>query len=220
VIQLAAYYKNPSIGVFGRANDRLGLLPKHCPLNLNEALEAALGIEVFQTNIFGTSLLGPLLAFNNHGLLVSQHAFEKEIRYLKNLDLKVGVLADRLTAFGNLVLLNDQGAIVPMGLAKGTLRKMEETLDCEVVPCEIRESRVPGAFGVATNKGAILHPLLEEDEICRIEEVLKVKADIGTVNRGMGLLRTGVIANSRGVLLGNESTGPEINRIQDSLGLL
>jgi translation initiation factor 6 len=220
VIRLAAYYRNPNIGVFGRANDRLGLLPKLCPPDLREALEAALGIEVFQTNVCGTSLLGPLLAFNNHGLLVSHHAFEEEIRYLRGLDLKVGVLADRLTAFGNLVLLNDRGAVVPSGLARRTLREMEETLDCEVVPCEIQEFRVPGALGVATNKGAILHPLMEEEEICRIEEVLRVKADIGTVNRGVGLLRTGIIANSRGVLLGNESTGPEINRIQDSLGLL
>ncbi len=79
---------------------------------------------------------------------------------------------------------------------------------------------IVGSTGVATNNGALLHPLAGEDEIKHIKSILKADVDIGTVNRGTGFVRTGILANTKDVLLGDMTTGPEIMRIEDALGLL
>jgi translation initiation factor 6 len=136
------------------------------------------------------------------------------------LDINVGIVNDKVNALGNLILANDNGGIVSPSLSKKGIKDIEDILDIDVEKRKISGFKTVGSVGVATNKGALIHPLVKEKELEWIESVLKVEADIGTVNRGTGFVRTGIVANSKGVLVGEETTGPEIMRIEDSLGLL
>lgn len=219
-IQLVAFNKNPNIGIFGRVNDRIAIVPRGSPRRFTTALEESLEVEVHQTNIAGTSLVGSLVAMNNSGLVVTRQASADEVKELKGLDMKVAVIKDKYTAMGNLLLLNDRGAIAGKGFGKRSLRLMADALDCEVVTGELGEFRTLGAIGIATNKGALVHPLVSEGELEWVEGILKVEVEVGTVNRGVGFVRTGIIANGKGLLMGNETTGPEITRIEETLGLL
>ncbi len=220
VINLIAYNKNPNIGVIGKANDKFGLVPVICPLSFSSAVPDALGVEVHRVNICGTFLIGAMVAMNNKGAVLSKHTYKEEINEMKKLDINVGVAKEKFTALGNLVLLNDNGAIASKVLGKKTIAMMKDVLDCEVEVRDIGGFRAVGSAGVATNKGALVHPMVGEEELKWIEDILKVDVDIGTVNRGVGFVRTGIIANKNGALIGNETTGPEIARIEHSLGLL
>lgn len=220
MINLIAYNKNPNIGVIGKANDKLALLPAACPPNFASAASETLGVEVHRINICGTFLIGAMLALNNKGAVLSKHAYREEINKMKKLDLNVGIVKEKFTALGNLVLLNDSGAVASRLLSKKTLAVMREVFDCEVEVKDIGGFKAVGSAGVATNRGALVHPVVSEEELKWIEDILKVGVDIGTVNRGVGFIRTGIIANKNGALVGNETTGPETARIEDSLGLL
>jgi len=44
--------------------------------------------------------------------------------------------------------------------------------------------------------------------------------DVGTVNFGSPLVGSGILANSRGYVAGDETTGPELGRIEDALGFM
>ena len=44
--------------------------------------------------------------------------------------------------------------------------------------------------------------------------------DVGTVNLGSPLVGSGLLANSYGYLAGDETTGPELGRIEDALDFL
>ena len=44
--------------------------------------------------------------------------------------------------------------------------------------------------------------------------------EIGTVNYGTSFLGSGVVANSKGALIGNATTGIETNRVEWALGYL
>jgi translation initiation factor 6 len=44
--------------------------------------------------------------------------------------------------------------------------------------------------------------------------------DISTVNCGFPYLRVGMAANSNGAVVGNATTGPEMVRIESSLGII
>ncbi|MEE8403573.1 MAG: translation initiation factor IF-6 [Candidatus Hydrothermarchaeaceae archaeon] len=217
---LISYNKNSNIGVVARVNDSIALLPPLCPEEFSSAISRELEVEVFKTNIYGTSLIGSMTVMNNTGILLPKFVYKAEIEVIKKSRLNIGIIKDKLTALGNLVLSNDSGAIVCRKFTKSSIRTMGDVLDLEVEKGNIADFGIVGSMGVATNKGVIVHPLAKEDEIKRIESVLKTDVDVGTVNRGAGFVRTGILVNTKNVLLGDMTTGPEIMRIEDALGLL
>jgi len=52
-----------------------------------------------------------------------------------------------------------------------------------------------------------------------VEELFKLPVDIGTVNFGSPLVGSGILANSKGYVVGLDTTGPEISRIEERIGL-
>ena len=220
VLRLADYSKNPNIGVYVGANDNLAVLPPEAPESFAELLAETLDVEVVGSTVADTMIIGVMMALNNNGAVVSRHCSSTELEKLKKAGLNVGVVHDKYTALGNLVLLNDRGAIASEVLSREAAKVMEDALGCEVALKDLGGYKIVGSLGVATNKGALLHPNLEEEELDWVEEVLKVEVDIGTVNQGVGYVKTGIVANSKGALIGSATTGPEIARIEDSLGFL
>jgi translation initiation factor 6 len=220
VTGLISYNKNPNVGVVARTNDNIALVPSSCPKDFASALQEELEVEVLKTNICGTSLIGAMTVMNNTGIMLPKFVYKKEVLAIKKSNLNVGVLKDKFTALGNLILFNDNGAIVYRKFTKGSIRAIEDVLDMEVEKGDIAGFGTVGSMAIATNKGALVHPLAREDEIEHIKNVLKTDVDVGTVNRGTGFVRTGILANTKNCLLGNRTTGPEITRIEDALGLL
>ena len=217
---LLSFNKNPNIGVVARVNDDTALVPALSPNDFSSAIQEGLEVEVIKTNVFGTFLIGSLTVMNNKGILLPKFVYKKEADTIKKAGLNVGILKDKFTALGNLILFNDKGAIVYKKFTKGAISMIEDTFDIEAAKGDIAVFGTVGSLGIATNKGALVHPLAREDEIEHIESVLRVEVDVGTVNRGAGFVRTGILANNKNVLLGNRTTGPEITRIEDALGLL
>ena len=66
----------------------------------------------------------------------------------------------------------------------------------------------------------LLHPDVTPDEALLIEEVLGVKPMVGTVSFGSPYVGAGVCASNQGAISGTQTTGPELNRIEDALGFL
>lgn len=214
-----SYMRNPNIGVFARASDSLAVIPRGCPEVFEEEIKKALEVDVIKTDISGTGLVGAFIVMNNKGVLLPKTVKSEERKAFDKLDINVGVCQDKFTALGNLVVVNSHGAVVSPGLGKAAREMMADVFDCEVESAKVRAFRTIGSVGAATDKGGVFHPSITDDELDWIGEVLKVPVDVGTVNRGMGFVRTGIIANTKGVMMGSETTGPEITRIEDALRL-
>ena len=71
-----------------------------------------------------------------------------------------------------------------------------------------------GAIAVVTNKGLLVNPLATDEEVAELGQLFGVTADVGTVNRGSPFIKAGIVANDKGVIAGEETTGPELMRIQ------
>jgi len=56
--------------------------------------------------------------------------------------------------------------------------------------------------------------------IDRVEQVLGVPAMVGTVCFGSPHIGAGLVCSDNGVCVGGSTTGPELNRIEDALGLI
>ncbi len=208
------FFGDPNIGLYSFATDRYCLLGTH--RKENKKLREALGVPVAVSSAEHTDLAALFVAGNSSGIVVSKIFEDYELEHLKN-SFEVLVLDTDYTALGNLILLNDKG-IVLSPLLKRHKEKIEKFFG---LPCEITKIAgivVVGSTGIATNRGCLLHPKVKDAEKEIIERTLKVKTDIGTVNFGSPFVKSGIIANSGGVVVSEACSGPELGRISETLG--
>ena len=212
---------NPHVGVYCKANDFVAFVQPHLREKDLREIEEALEANVVKLTIGGSSIIGSLMAMNSHGMIVTDFIEEEELAIIeKNFEGEILIIDDKYNAAGNNILTNDYGAIVHPMLRDETVKKIEETLEVKAVKATIAGINTVGMAAVATNKGVLCHPKVEEEEKKILEEVLGVEVKIGTVNHGMPYVGAGLVANSRGAITGINSTGIELNRIEDALDLI
>jgi len=205
---------DPNIGLYGFATDKYCMLGiKHKPDKL-KALDVKLNI----STAMNSSLPSLFIAGNSFGIAVPALMELYELRHLEKL-FNVLVLDTDYTAIGNLVLLNDKGAVLSPLLRKhkGDIKNFFG------IPCEVSKvagTVVTGSAAITTNRGCLVHPKVKEDEKKLIEETLQVKVDIGTVNFGSPFVKSGIIANSKGLVVSEACSGPELGRITETLGFV
>jgi translation initiation factor 6 len=174
---------------------------------LSKYLEVSDSIYV---SIADTRLLGPMMVMNNNGILVSSITSDEEINILKEKSqLNVERLKSKYTAIGNLIATNDHGAIVSP-LCNDVKTQIQDILGVSVISMSISGFIQTGAMIVATNKGAVAYPDASDDEIKTISDILNVNVEPVTINGGIPFLASGIIANSKSVVVGNMTSGPEL----------
>jgi len=210
-IHLLDVFGSASIGVYSLATDRMLIVPPQVPDSKAKKLEEWLKVRAIRTTIGESVLVGALACANSNGIILPHFARTEEIQAIKSaLDINVTVMDTRRTAYGNLVLANDQGAIVDPRLKGRDEKTIADTLNVEVVPAEIAGLPYVGALATATNKGILAHPLIKEEEQKILMDVFKVRMDVGTVNCGIPYVATGLIGNKYGAVAGSMTTGPEL----------
>jgi len=214
-------YGSSSIGVFLYASDILALAPPDVHAKVIRAIKENLQVHVIPCKIYDSNLIGIFATGNSNGIALPYCASDEEINAIKkalrealNRDLIVERLQSKMTALGNLVLANDRFAIASPLLNRKAVRALEDILNVEVEVKEVAGSPLVGAIAVATNKGLLVHPVATDEEVEELGRLFKVNANVGTVNRGSPYIRAGLIINDKGALVGEDTTGPELLRIQ------
>lgn len=211
---------NPNLGVYISVTDQLAIVPFNFPDMMEDSIKEALEVDVVRTTISGSNLCGALSCGNSKGIIVSPYTLDKEIDLLEDIGLNVAKIPDKYTAVGNIIAANDHGAIVSPLLSEKSIDIIEENLDIRVERSEIAGFNIIGSLLTVTNKGALVHRETSQSEIKFIENVFKVEADIGTVGQGINLVGACSIANSYGAIVPENTTGPEMARIEEALGFL
>lgn len=173
-----------------------------------------------RTLISQSSLIGVLATGNIHGIIVPDLIDTDEERLREELDTNVERIPGKYTTLGNQVLTNDNGAIVSPDLSDESIEVIDSVLNVPIRQSTIAGLKNVGASGVATNKGALLHPEATEEELEIVEDVLKVPVDIGTALSGIKYPGICITANSNGALTGEDTTGPELGRIESALDFI
>jgi translation initiation factor 6 len=210
---------SPVLGVFAACTDELVFVPGNTSPETIKDLEESLGVVAVSSLVGGSSIVGSLLKGNCRSVVVAGLIYDKELRALRK-HTKAAKLTGELNAAGNLILANDTAAIVHPDLSDKSVGIIKKALDVDVKRGTIGGLKTVGMAGIATNKGVLVHPKSTPSEIRVIEELFNLPVDIGTVNFGSPLVGSGILANSKGYVVGEETTGPEISRIEDTLGYL
>jgi len=210
-----------SIGVYSLANDLFVVIPKMVPLKKAERTAEWLKAKLVHTSISGSVLVGALACANSNGILLPNSVREEELAVIKSaFEGNITVMETKKTAYGNLVLANDNGAVVDPRFKEPEIRQIAETLGVEAVSGEIAGLPYVGSLAVATNKGVLTHPLLNDAERKVLESVFKVPVDVGTINCGIPYVGTGLIGNTHAAVAGSLTTGPEMFIIGNALDVV
>jgi len=216
-----AFNGSSYVGVYARSTDEYLLVRPDTDDDLVADVADELGVDAVRTTVGGSSTVGALAVGNENGLLVSSRVSDRERDRIEDAtDVEVTELPGRINAAGNVVLANDSGAYVHSDLSHEAVRTVSDALDVPVERGALAGVRTVGTAAVATNSGVLCHPKATDDELDALEDVLDVPADIGTINYGAPLVGSGLIANAHGYVVGQDTTGPELGRIEDALGYI
>jgi len=214
-------YGNPNIGAFTFATDTFALIPPDMPPGAAEDFSSALGVPTFRATVGGSVLLGIFLTGNSRGVIVPNSATEEEISFIeREAKVPVAVYDGKKNALGNMILVNDRAAMVGSGIDPVLKDLIAKHLKVKVHEGRIATLSMPGVCAVINNRGIVAHPLTSEEEMARLGELFNIPVDVSTINCGFPYLRVGMTANSHGVIVGEETTGPEMARIESSLGFM
>lgn len=210
-IFLSSLFGSASIGVYSLVTDNMAIVPSQVSETKAKKIEEWLRVKTIRTTIGASVLVGALARANSNGIVLPHFMREEENKAIKsNSNINIAVMETKKTAYGNLILANDYGAVVDPRLKERDVKRIEDVLAVETVPGEIAGLPYVGSLATATNKGVLAHPLVKEKEQKLLKDVLKVHVDVGTVNCGIPYVATGLVGNKHGAVAGYITTGPEL----------
>ncbi len=214
-IEKTSFRKNPFIGLFCRASDDLVLLPKTASQKFAEQAERALQVPSARFFVSQSELIGLFTCINSTGVILPAFADNEEARLLRKAGLNVFKCSERFVP-GNNLAANDKAVLLNPRIDAREARKIADALGVEPFSHPFRLPTV-GSVTVATNKGVLAYNESSEAELKMLERIFGVPAGIGTANLGSVFVSLGVVANSNGALVGELSSGFELQRVYEAL---
>ena len=213
-------YGSSFIGMYGLCSEKHLLLGTPCSPKFEAACKEALGLEAKRAAIDDSGLLGIFCTLNSTGIIVPASASKAERDVFKKLGLNVYAMKSRFSACGNNVAANDKGAVANPEMPAAEVKAIGDCLGVEVVQMRIAGHATVGACCLATNTGFLAHARTHEDEFEVLKSALKVDGSVGTLNVGLPYVKLCALANSKGYVVGESSTGFEMGRLEEGLGLI
>lgn len=220
-VYLSSIIGSVCLGVYSLANDKIVIIPPMVPIEKAKETANWLKAKLIYTSIANSILAGALACSNSNGILLPKLITKEELSQIKShFDGTIKIMETKKTAYGNLVLANDKGAIVDPHFSKSEKKHISEALDVEAVSGKIAELPYVGSLAVTTNKGTLTHPGIKDEEKKLLEDILKVPVEKGTINCGIPYIGTGLIANSHAGVVGSLTTGPEMFIIENAIDVV
>ena len=218
MMRYSRYAGSSNIGVFTAVNESVAFIAADAAPEFVKDVEEALQVETELMTVAGSFVIGSLVVMNSNGAVVSGLADPKE-RETIGKHISCTPIDDPLNAAGNNILANDKGAIVNPEYSKALVKTISDALGVECVPASIAGINTVGSICRATNKGCVCHADASDEDVQLIADVLKVEPIRSTVNHGARMLGAGILANSKGALIGDDTTPIEMGKIEEGLVL-
>jgi translation initiation factor 6 len=209
-IILSDVFGDPNVGIFSFANDRIAILPAGISHKKVNSFNDTLGVESCAVGIAESRLVGIYVAGNSNAVLVPYITTKDEVKQLRSTGVHIEIISEKRTALGNIILCNDNGAIIDPRLKHNTITTLEEALEVPVRASTIGGLPHVGALATASNKGVLANPMISDNELRIISNVLGVPVSKGTVNSGVPYPKAGLVVNSRGAIVGSHTLGSEL----------
>ncbi|MFX0062645.1 MAG: translation initiation factor IF-6 [Candidatus Hermodarchaeota archaeon] len=217
-VELKMVLGTPNVGVHVLATEMYAFVPETVSETFIAALEKILNVTAYKISI--SRIFGVIAVASSSGIVVSSLVKDESLKELKQPGINVTRLKNKFYALGNTILANDNGIIFSPLIDNDSKQLIKDTLGISDThyQSKIGNSNLVGSVARATNKGVLVSPLATEEELLRIKSTLQVSnIDVGTINRGMEFISSGLIANTYGAICGKDTTGIELMKITEVL---
>ncbi|MFX0118478.1 MAG: translation initiation factor IF-6 [Promethearchaeota archaeon] len=209
-IEFADFLGSIHIGVKMLCTENIAFLPINTPLKLKNLVQRILKVKIVHVS---DNIIGSLVVGNSFGNVISNAISSEVLNEIKSINLPT-YQSSEFFAFGNVVLANDYGGLISPIVPQTIKKAISDTLNIPLEARTIAKSDLVGSLAFVTNYGGLFTPLASEEEIHEIKEILQLQhVGVGSVNKGSEFVASGMIGNTKGILIGRETTGIEIIEI-------
>lgn len=204
------------VGSYLVLTNRYCLVAAECSETFYNSIGSNADVPVIPITISGTKIIGNMCVGNSNGLLVPSSITDEEWQVLRNSlpeEIQIEKVNDKLSALGNIIVCNDFIALVHPDVEDRTLELITDVLKVQVYKMTIGGSPLVGSYCVLTNKGGMLRPVVGAAELDQLSSLLRLPLCSGTVNRGVDLIGSGLVASDTRAFCGSETTGAEVSII-------
>lgn len=205
-----------SLGLHAEATEDYCIVDPSLSGKCYDAIKRVLSVDPIKTPMVNSRMVGIFCASNSEGVTLPKNVGKSEKKVLEDRGIDFKVLDTKQTALGNLVLVNDEACLISEKL-EDVKEDLSSFFDVPVQVGEIGALDLVGSVAVVTNSGLLCHRDTSEEEMELLEEFFGLECGRGTVNFGMPFVGSCIVANSKGVLVSEKTTGPELGRVQESL---
>ncbi|MCF7866321.1 translation initiation factor IF-6 [Candidatus Woesearchaeota archaeon] len=220
--KIMSFHNNSNIGLYLFVNDRVLLVGKEVPEDCDKDLEKVFNLPVTRLTIAGASFIGVFITGTNDTLLVPNIIFEDELEILKETGLEIKVIDTKQTCLGNNVIIGKDKLFVNNEFSDSQARKLGESLGLDAEKIKIGGVSAIGSlfvFNTETKKGLVGNDIDDED-FEMLQNKLGYELTPTSVNMGSPYVKSGIVVNKNGFIIGKISGGPEINNAEEGLGFL
>ncbi len=209
-IEFADLLGNIHIGVSILCTENHALIPVETPEVLVKLIESTMKVTIIR---LAERIIGSLVLGNSNGFILSNVIAKEVVEQIQSTGLPV-YQAPEFFAFGNVVLANDYGGIISPIVPSKIRHDIEKILKVPLKIKTIANSDLVGSLAYITNYGGLITPLADETEVKELKSLLNLQEiGVGSVNKGSEFISSGIVGNSKGLLIGRETTGIEIMEI-------
>jgi translation initiation factor 6 len=215
-----SFHGNPNVGLYGYCTKKYLLIGPEVPRQLHADFAKVFNREVKEITIAGSSLIGVFLAGNDHVVLIPSIAYPEEIEKIKKLGIPYSVLSTRLTCFGNNTLINNSFALISPEYSASEVKQIKDALNVPILQRKIADVDTVGSVAIMNNFGCLVHYEAPQHDLDFIREKFQVEVEHGSVNLGNPYVKSGIIVNEHGFIMGGLSGGPEVIHADRTFGFI
>ncbi len=209
---------NSYVGAFSSSSEDITLISRGVSTKDEAIIRETLGTEVFRISVSGSNLVGIYSVLNSNGILLPEMIYTEEMKELNNLKdkLRIGTLKSDMNALGNNILANDKIAIINPNFQRAEAEVIADVLDVEIIRMAVGGYETVGANNILTNNGMVLNNFASDSEI---EEAKSLADNVSqsTANLGSVFIGLASVANTKGLMVGEDTTGFELARMEEGL---
>lgn len=199
-----------TIGLYGFVTDKFALFGMEVQDKYVDELKRIFEVPVHKITIAGTSLIGVFLSGNENKLLVPDIAFDQELLQLEKLGIDFEVIETKYTCLGNNILIGKKGGLINPLFTEAQAKKISDLIKVPLTRYKIGEIEAIGSLAVINKDKGLISNEITEKEYKEIKKILGVDLTPGTVNMGSEYIKSGILVNSFGLIIGKGSGGPEL----------
>jgi len=203
-----------SIGIFCSVSDKIALIPHDSSTKFENLVKDVFEVDPIKVALGESNLLGTISKIYKKKVIVSTITTDREIDHLLEQGLKVLKL-NSYHAVGNLMAINKNALLLGKSILDVDKKAISKFFDIPYESFNVCNTDLVGSVSAVTDKAFAVGSSVSEKEFEKMQELFKVEGNVATVNYGDAFIANGLLVNTKGLMVGEGTTGYELMRLDE-----